>query len=1612
MTRSGFLLSALVLSCIEVLTLAGCGGGTKAPPDVAPSSNPAPAIAAITPSSAMAGSAATSISITGTGFISSSLVQWNGAPIATTYSSPTSVNATLPAINLANGVIATVTVANPSPGGGTSAAVQFAVNNPSPIISKISPVSIVAGSGDTTLDISGSGFVPSTVIDWNGAALVTTFASETELKAVLPAVDVSAATQAEVTATNPPPVGGTSAQTSFVVGNPLPTITSVSPASAVAGATATTLDIKGANFLAGSVVAWNNTPLVTKFVSSTEISAVLSATQLSGSSESLITVQNPAPGGGVSAAATFDVNSPVAIITSISPRIVPPGSAATITITGTGFESNSVVLWNAAARPTTFMSNTVLQVALSAADLQKQGTGSLQVNNPGPATSTSSSIPLTVTSQPIPVIQSVSITNAPGFFGGCPQLQVSITGQNFTSYSKIQANGTPLENISYNEMPTTLINYLPVGFVSKPGALSFTVTNPEPVAVVSDPFPYPATSAPALALCATPSPTTVYTGTNFSFTVQPSEVNVSGNGNLTLGSLPAGITATTSSATMPSGGATFHLKAAGSAAAGTYDLSLTGTAATATATGDFNFTVSTGAPPNFSFISPLSTEVGVPIGGSGSIQYGTVVSSNSSVDFDITPSVSGLPPGTTAAFSPSVFSPGQNVTVTLTAAGSAPVTQNAPVTLTGTASAQVPSATATFLADVTQPPGSLPGSRTDFVSTAGTPYAAAYDATHNLIFSSNPDWNRVDVISNATHKLVKSIPVLSPQGLDITPDNSRVWVGTGSQRIYAIDTSQLTATQAVLPRYQNQPWVDYQLETLSDGTLLLSFGPGIEEGIGYVAVWNPTSNTLTGLPLPSNAQPGLGWGPLSRSGDGSKVYSFNANSTNCQVLVYDVASKTVTAPGAFDEVCGFYAVNQDGSRLVGSSGAAVGLYDGSFNLLGTILPSNPAVYGYFEGSFIFSHDGSTLYEISQGRLTTIDTATLKVLGTAPAISTLPVGVSETPISSIPIAVDANQMLLGIQDFGIAFEDTAFYQNYGSSTTTAQIPVSLTPYSGSLSGGTQVSPYGYFDLTPDVWFGGTRATSVVNENLLTITSPPSSVAGPVNLKYLFPDGSQIFAPQVFSYSVYPQYAVLSGATPDGGVPGRITGYGMPADAGGGTLTVGGNSATITTTDTQYLPFTGEPFPTTNFNFTVPSGTPGLADIVVTTPAGTGTLPKAMLYAKSVTDYSSSDTFTSVLLDAQRNQVYLTAGDHVDVFSTTSNQYVAPLDPPAAGTVKQFSGLALTPDDSQLLVTDLKDGSLAVINPDSPGNAFTIPIAPEYNPVNNCVDGPLYVAATSNHQAFVSTGSLPALSCNAQGYLYLANLQTRTAAVPSTGSCGGGAASTAASSDGNSVVIDADGSGSCIFSTQTGTYTPAFFGGTSVEISGDANVLASDSSLADGTGSRLGRVAAPVALYQTQGSYLPIVALSRPRLNAAGSLYFVAYPNYFEIIDVLHGRLMVRFSLNETIQNTASPLAIDSGGQHVYLLTDKGLTVVDLGEAPLSIGHLSQTNTSPGTQITVRGSGFDAGTTGTVGGVAASVSFTDQNTLTLTIPSGPPGPEDIILTRSDGETYTLENGVVLP
>ena len=105
--------------------------------------------------------------------------------------------------------------------------------------------------------------------------------------------------------TNPAPGGGTSANSPFAVNNPVPTITSLSPASATVGGAAFTLTVNGTGFLSGAAVTFNGNSRVTTFVSATQVTAAITAADIATAGTFNVTVTNPAPTAGPSAAANF-----------------------------------------------------------------------------------------------------------------------------------------------------------------------------------------------------------------------------------------------------------------------------------------------------------------------------------------------------------------------------------------------------------------------------------------------------------------------------------------------------------------------------------------------------------------------------------------------------------------------------------------------------------------------------------------------------------------------------------------------------------------------------------------------------------------------------------------------------------------------------------------------------------------------------------------------------------------------------------------------------------------------------------------------------------------------------------------------------------------------------------------------------------------------------------------------------------------------------------------------------------------------------------------------------------------------------------------------------------
>jgi hypothetical protein len=266
-----------------------------------------------------------------------------------------------------------------------------------PTISSISPNTLPAGSAAFTLTVNGANFATGAAVKWNGSARTTVFVSATKLSANIAAADIAKAGSYPVTVTIS---GATSNAVNFTVTAPLvPVISSLSPASATAGGAAFTLTVKGSNFAQGSTVNWNGAAKTTTYVSATQLSAAILATDIASAGTYKVTVVNST--GATSPAVNFTVTAPVVApeLTSISPNDMPAeGPAFTLTVNGTGFlkgTSGSVIYWNTTALPTTFVSTTSLTAAVPAAKIAGAGSATITVKNgSGPA---SNAITFTIT---------------------------------------------------------------------------------------------------------------------------------------------------------------------------------------------------------------------------------------------------------------------------------------------------------------------------------------------------------------------------------------------------------------------------------------------------------------------------------------------------------------------------------------------------------------------------------------------------------------------------------------------------------------------------------------------------------------------------------------------------------------------------------------------------------------------------------------------------------------------------------------------------------------------------------------------------------------------------------------------------------------------------------------------------------------------------------------------------------------------------------------------------------------------------------------------------------------------------------------------------------------
>ena len=93
-----------------------------------------------------------------------------------------------------------------------------------------------------------------------------------------------------------------------VLTNPaIPTVVSISPASAFVGSAAFILTVTGTNFVNSSTIRWNNSDLTTTYISATQLTASIPASNISTIGTANVTVFNPIPGGGTSGQSPFSI---------------------------------------------------------------------------------------------------------------------------------------------------------------------------------------------------------------------------------------------------------------------------------------------------------------------------------------------------------------------------------------------------------------------------------------------------------------------------------------------------------------------------------------------------------------------------------------------------------------------------------------------------------------------------------------------------------------------------------------------------------------------------------------------------------------------------------------------------------------------------------------------------------------------------------------------------------------------------------------------------------------------------------------------------------------------------------------------------------------------------------------------------------------------------------------------------------------------------------------------------------------------------------------------------------------------------------------------------------
>jgi hypothetical protein len=427
--------------------------------------SPAPSISSLSPSSAVSGGAAFTLTVKGSNFVAGSTVKWGSTSLATTFVSSRQLTAAVAASLIATAAQAGVTVVNP--GGAASGSATFSVTLQTPAIFSLSPSSRAAGGPAFTLTVNGSNFVAGSIIEWGSTPLTTVFSSSAKLTATVPTNLITSAATPSVTVVNPGGAASGGVTFSVTSNAPAPSLSALTPNSAAAGGAAFTLSATGTNFVSGATVTWGGTALTTKFSNSGKLTASVPANLITVPGGLNIQVANP--GASTSGAMAFTVTAPS--IQSLYPSSeMAAGSAFTLTVAGSSFVSGSAVYLNHTSVTTSFASAGELLAAVPASLVATPGTLNVTVVNPGGATS--NTVGFTVA----PAVPSITAISPRTVTHGSKAFTATVSGAYFLSGATAMWNRTRLTTtvVSVNKLTVAI----PASLVVSKGTAQITVVNP------------------------------------------------------------------------------------------------------------------------------------------------------------------------------------------------------------------------------------------------------------------------------------------------------------------------------------------------------------------------------------------------------------------------------------------------------------------------------------------------------------------------------------------------------------------------------------------------------------------------------------------------------------------------------------------------------------------------------------------------------------------------------------------------------------------------------------------------------------------------------------------------------------------------------------------------------------------------------------------------------------------------------------------------------------------------------------------------------------------------------------------------------------------------------